>query len=81
MTFGQQNSEAEGYAQMDYALDRGINMFDAAEVYPIPPKPATPGLSLRQICKTDIDGSLLKLSSVVLKDIEELHLAYPNPCP
>ena len=43
MTFGQQNSEAEGHAQMDYALDRGINMFDAAELYPIPPKPETQG--------------------------------------
>ena len=43
MTFGQQNSEAEGHAQMDYALDRGINMFDAAEIYPIPPKPETQG--------------------------------------
>ena len=31
--------------------------------------------------KTDIDGGLLKLSDAVLKDIEEIHLAYPNPCP
>jgi aryl-alcohol dehydrogenase-like predicted oxidoreductase len=36
--------------------------------------------SLDQL-KTDIDGCLLKLSDAVLKDIEELHLAYPNPCP
>ena len=43
MTFGQQNSEAEGHAQMDYALDRGITIFDAAEIYPIPPKPETQG--------------------------------------
>ena len=43
MTFGQQNSEAEGHAQMDYSLDRGINIFDAAELYPIPPKPETQG--------------------------------------
>ena len=43
MTFGEQNSEAEGHAQMDYALDRGINFFDAAEIYPIPPKPETQG--------------------------------------
>lgn len=38
MTYGEQNSEAEGHAQMDYALDRGINFFDAAELYPIPRK-------------------------------------------
>ena len=43
MTFGEQNSEAEGHAQMDYAVDRGINFFDAAEIYPIPPKPETQG--------------------------------------
>lgn len=43
MTFGEQNTEAEGHAQMDYALQRGINLFDAAEIYPIPPKPETQG--------------------------------------
>ncbi|MGE3529146.1 MAG: aldo/keto reductase [Methyloceanibacter sp.] len=43
MTFGEQNSEAEGHAQMDYALDHGINIFDAAEIYPIPPKAETQG--------------------------------------
>jgi len=53
MTFGQQNSEAEGHAQMDYAVDRGINIFDAAEIYPIPPKPETQG------CTEAIIGSWL----------------------
>ena len=43
MTFGEQNSEADGHAQMDYALDRGITMFDASEVYPVPAKPETQG--------------------------------------
>ena len=43
MTFGEQNSESEGHAQMDYAFDRGINILDAAEIYPIPPKPETQG--------------------------------------
>jgi aryl-alcohol dehydrogenase-like predicted oxidoreductase len=43
MTFGEQNSEAEGHAQMDYAVERGINLFDASEIYPIPPKPETHG--------------------------------------
>jgi aryl-alcohol dehydrogenase-like predicted oxidoreductase len=43
MTFGEQNTEAEGHEQMDYALERGINLFDAAEIYPIPPKPETQG--------------------------------------
>ncbi len=43
MTFGEQNTEAEGHAQMDYAVGQGINIFDAAELYPIPPKPETQG--------------------------------------
>jgi len=40
MTWGSQNSEAEAHAQIDYALDRGINFLDTAEVYPT--TPATP---------------------------------------
>jgi aryl-alcohol dehydrogenase-like predicted oxidoreductase len=43
MTFGEQNTEAEGHAQMDYAIDRGINLFDASEIYPVPAKPETRG--------------------------------------
>ena len=37
MTFGQQNSEAEGHAQLDRALASGINFIDAAEMYAVPP--------------------------------------------
>jgi aryl-alcohol dehydrogenase-like predicted oxidoreductase len=36
MTWGFQNTEAEGHAQMDYALDRGVNFFDTAEMYAVP---------------------------------------------
>ena len=43
MTWGQQNTEAEGHAQMDYALDNGINFFDTAEMYAVPPKKETQG--------------------------------------
>ncbi|WP_028795731.1 NADP(H)-dependent aldo-keto reductase [Thalassobaculum salexigens] len=43
MTYGQQNTEAEGHAQMDLALERGINFFDTAEMYSVPPKPETYG--------------------------------------
>ena len=43
MTWGEQNTEAEGHEQMDYALDQGINFFDTAELYPIPPKSETQG--------------------------------------
>lgn len=43
MTFGQQNSEAEGHEQMDYAFEAGINFFDTAEMYPIPSRKETQG--------------------------------------
>ena len=43
MTWGQQNTEAEGHEQMDYAVGEGINFFDTAELYPIPPKEETQG--------------------------------------
>ncbi|HYF54943.1 MAG TPA: aldo/keto reductase [Salinarimonas sp.] len=43
MTWGEQNTEAEGHAQMDMALDRGVTFFDTAELYPIPPKRETQG--------------------------------------
>lgn len=41
MTWGQQNTEAEGHEQMDYAVERGINLFDVAEMYPVPPMAET----------------------------------------
>ncbi|MDO5972225.1 NADP(H)-dependent aldo-keto reductase [Flavivirga aquimarina] len=36
MTWGNQNTEAEGHEQLDYALDQGINFIDTAELYPVP---------------------------------------------
>jgi aryl-alcohol dehydrogenase-like predicted oxidoreductase len=47
MMFGDQISEADGFAQMDACLDRGINFFDTAELYTVPPKPETQGESER----------------------------------
>lgn len=41
MTFGQQNSEREGHQQLDYALERGVNFIDTAEMYPVPARAAT----------------------------------------
>ena len=43
MTFGQQNSEAEGHAQLDRALAAGINFIDTAEMYPVPARAETSG--------------------------------------
>lgn len=43
MTWGNQNTLDEGHEQMDYALDRGINFFDTAEMYAVPPSAETYG--------------------------------------
>ncbi|CAM4022107.1 NADP(H)-dependent aldo-keto reductase [Serratia silvae] len=49
MTFGEQNSEADAHAQLDYALAAGINLIDTAEMYPVPPRPETQGLTEQYI--------------------------------
>ena len=43
MTWGEQNTQEEGFKQMDYALDQGVNFWDTAEIYSIPPKQETFG--------------------------------------
>ncbi|MGG6196247.1 NADP(H)-dependent aldo-keto reductase [Pantoea allii] len=54
MTFGEQNSEADAHAQLDLAVSSGINLIDTAEMYPVPPRPETQGLTEKYI------GSWLK---------------------
>ena len=54
MTFGEQNSEAEGHRQLDAAFERGVNFLDTAEIYPVKPAPETQGRT------SEIVGSWLK---------------------
>lgn len=54
MTFGRQNSEAEGHAQLNAAFARGVNFIDTAEMYPVPPQAETYGAT------ESIVGSWLK---------------------
>lgn len=49
MTFGEQNSEADAHEQLDCAIAFGINFIDTAEMYPVPPKADTQGLTERYI--------------------------------
>ena len=49
MTWGQQNTEAEAHAQLDLAVERGVNFIDAAEIYPVPPRAETQGLTEQYI--------------------------------
>ncbi|MBT8270034.1 MAG: aldo/keto reductase [Bacteroidia bacterium] len=54
MTWGNQNTEAEGHEQLDYAIDHGINFIDTAELYPVPASAETQGRT------SEILGSWLK---------------------
>ncbi|RTL87760.1 MAG: aldo/keto reductase [Hyphomicrobiales bacterium] len=49
MTWGQQNTEEDGHAQLDYAFAQGVNFIDTAEIYSIPPRPETQGSTERII--------------------------------
>ncbi len=56
MTWGNQNTEAEGHLQLDYAIDQGVNFIDTAEVYPVPATAETQGKT------SSIIGTWLKKS-------------------
>ncbi len=49
MTFGEQNTEADAFAQLDRAVDAGVNFIDTAEIYPVPPRAETQGATERFI--------------------------------
>ena len=73
MTWGQQNSEAEAHEQMDYALDQGINFFDTAELYAVPPRKENSGLTEAYI------GTWFKASQKREKVILATKIAGPRP--
>ena len=73
MTFGQQNTEADGHVQMDYALEKGINFFDTAEMYSVPGRKETYG-STEKIIGTWFNKSG-KREDVILAS----KIAGPNP--
>ena len=73
MTWGQQNTEAEAHEQISYALDRGINMLDAAEMYPVPPRAKTQGRTEEYI------GTWFKKTGLRDKYILATKAAGPNP--
>jgi aryl-alcohol dehydrogenase-like predicted oxidoreductase len=73
MTFGQQNTEAEAHEQMDYAIDQDINFFDTAELYAVPARAETNGLTEKYI------GTWLEKSKKRDKIILATKIAGPNP--
>ncbi|PHN04798.1 aldo/keto reductase [Flavilitoribacter nigricans] len=73
MTFGEQNTEAEGHQQLDYALERGINFIDTAELYSVPGRQETQGSTER------IVGTWLKDRSDRDKIILATKIVGPSP--
>jgi aryl-alcohol dehydrogenase-like predicted oxidoreductase len=45
MTWGEQNTESDAHQQLDYAVEHGVNFIDTAEMYPVPPRAETYGLT------------------------------------
>jgi aryl-alcohol dehydrogenase-like predicted oxidoreductase len=73
MTFGQQNTEADGHDQMDYAVEKGINFFDTAEMYSVPAHEETYGSTER------ILGTWFKKTGKREEIVLATKIAGPNP--
>ena len=73
MTFGEQNTEADAHSQLDYAVERGVNFIDTAEMYPVMPRAETQGATERFI------GTWLKKSGMRDKVVLATKAAGPNP--
>jgi aryl-alcohol dehydrogenase-like predicted oxidoreductase len=72
MTWGNQNTEAQGHAQMDLAFEKGINFFDTAELYPVPAEAKTSGKT------SEIIGSWLKKTGLRDKIVLASKIAGPG---
>ncbi|MRW92170.1 aldo/keto reductase [Duganella sp. FT80W] len=72
MTWGEQNTEADAHSQLDYAVERGINFIDTAEMYPAPSRAETQGTSERHL------GSWLKKTGRRDKMVIATKAAGPN---
>jgi aryl-alcohol dehydrogenase-like predicted oxidoreductase len=73
MTWGEQNTQAEAFEQMDYALAHGVNFFDTAELYSIPPKAETYGRT------EEIIGNWLRKTGNRDRGILTSKIAGPGP--
>lgn len=75
MTWGEQNSEAEAHAQLDLAIEHGVNFIDTAELYPVPPRAETYGLTEQYI------GTWLQQRGQRERIILATKVAGPTPVP
>ncbi|MGT0150209.1 aldo/keto reductase [Vibrio metschnikovii] len=68
----EQNDQAQAFQQLDYALERGVNFIDTAEMYPVPPSAKTQGSNRR------IHRSLVRESSKREKVVLATKVAGPR---
>ncbi|MCP1673095.1 aryl-alcohol dehydrogenase-like predicted oxidoreductase [Natronocella acetinitrilica] len=73
MTWGEQNTEAEAHEQLSLAVDQGVNFIDTAELYPVPPRGETQGLT------EDWIGTWLKQRSDRDKLVIATKISGPGP--
>ena len=73
MTWGEQNTEADGHEQMDYALEQGVNFWDTAEMYSVATREETQGSTERII------GTWFKKSGKRDQVILATKIAGPSP--
>eukprot|EP00292_Cryptomonas_paramecium_P007801 CAMPEP_0113680628 /NCGR_PEP_ID=MMETSP0038_2-20120614/11451_1 /TAXON_ID=2898 /ORGANISM="Cryptomonas paramecium" /LENGTH=346 /DNA_ID=CAMNT_0000599083 /DNA_START=68 /DNA_END=1108 /DNA_ORIENTATION=- /assembly_acc=CAM_ASM_000170 len=66
MTWGEQNTEEESHKQLDYALRKGVNFIDTAEMYPVPTKAETTGRTEEYIGRWLAKGGQSLRSKIVL---------------
>lgn len=84
MTWGEQNTEQEAHAQLDLAIDRGVNFIDTAEAYPIPMKEDTQGRTERYIgnwLKQRKNRDKLVIATKVAGPMLAPYLRSPRTCP
>lgn len=73
MTFGEQNTETEAHEQLDYAVDHAVNFIDTAEMYAVPGRQETQGLTEKYI------GSWIKASGKRDKIVLATKVTGPSP--
>jgi len=84
MTWGEQNTEADAHAQLDRAVERGVNFIDTAEAYPIPMKEETQGRTEQYIgnwMRQRKNRSELVLATKVAGPMLAPYLRSPRTCP
>ena len=77
MTWGTQNTEKEAFEQMDYSLEQGVNFFDTAELYSVPPTPDSYGkteimIGIRDTGYVEVLSGLIEGENIVAEGLKKV---------